>query len=299
MTPWERQGYRIPEPWRNSPGSPRGSMAALARRFRSQQTVSAMQIGTQCSILRGNEAQSGSARPWRNGRHDRVRGPKHRRHEPHTARRDRNRIRGGRALFAARRRRTLERLPAHRHRARDGVPERGQPAYHSRRPPSAMGIDRRLGRHHRTFMPPPSTADQPRADVTGFESVASSAGFVIEWGTLAAASANGLRETLMVVARAARQPGARRSAIIGNRPHRDRGARAAVAAIPTRDPRPTRRRTTRAKPGPRNSSQSPCSTGGSRSAAPGSRGSSRRPKGTPCPARNTGDATIRASTPGG
>ena len=50
------------------------------------------------------------------------------------------------------------------------------------------------------FMPPPSTAGQPRADVTGFESVASAAGFAIEWDTLAAASATGLRETLMVVA---------------------------------------------------------------------------------------------------
>ena len=36
--------------------------------------------------------------------------------------------------------------------------------------------------------------------MTGFESVASAAGFAIEWDTLAAASATGLRETLMVVA---------------------------------------------------------------------------------------------------
>ena len=50
------------------------------------------------------------------------------------------------------------------------------------------------------FIPPPSTAGSPRADVTGFESVASSAGFAIEWDTIAAASATGLRETLMVIA---------------------------------------------------------------------------------------------------
>ena len=50
------------------------------------------------------------------------------------------------------------------------------------------------------FIPPPSTAGQPRANVTGFEDAASAAGFAIEWDTLAAASATGLREILMVLA---------------------------------------------------------------------------------------------------
>ena len=50
------------------------------------------------------------------------------------------------------------------------------------------------------FIPPPSTDGQPRAAVTGFEGAASAAGFAIEWGTLAAASATGLREILMVLA---------------------------------------------------------------------------------------------------
>ena len=51
-----------------------------------------------------------------------------------------------------------------------------------------------------TFIPPPSTAGSPRANVTGFEDAASTAGFAIEWATLAAASASGLREPLMVLA---------------------------------------------------------------------------------------------------
>ena len=51
-----------------------------------------------------------------------------------------------------------------------------------------------------TFIPPPSTAGSPRANVTGFEGAASAAGFAIEWDTLAAASASGLREPLMVLA---------------------------------------------------------------------------------------------------
>ena len=50
------------------------------------------------------------------------------------------------------------------------------------------------------FIPPPSAAGQPRADVTGFETVASAAGFAITWAALAAASSTGLRETLMVMA---------------------------------------------------------------------------------------------------
>ncbi len=50
------------------------------------------------------------------------------------------------------------------------------------------------------FIPPPSTDGQPRANVTGFEDAASTAGFAIEWDTLTAASATGLREILMVLA---------------------------------------------------------------------------------------------------
>ena len=50
------------------------------------------------------------------------------------------------------------------------------------------------------YLPPPSTTESPRANVTGFEDAASAAGFAIEWATLAAASASGLREPLMVLA---------------------------------------------------------------------------------------------------
>ena len=50
------------------------------------------------------------------------------------------------------------------------------------------------------YLQPPSTTDSPRGNVTGFEDAASAAGFAIEWATLAAASASGLREPLMVLA---------------------------------------------------------------------------------------------------
>ena len=50
------------------------------------------------------------------------------------------------------------------------------------------------------FIPPPSTAESPRANVTGFEDAASAAGFAIEWDTLATATSSGLREPLMVLA---------------------------------------------------------------------------------------------------
>ena len=50
------------------------------------------------------------------------------------------------------------------------------------------------------FIPPSETAGQPRAPATGFEDVASAAGFTATWETLAAAAATGLREALMVIA---------------------------------------------------------------------------------------------------
>ena len=51
-----------------------------------------------------------------------------------------------------------------------------------------------------TYIPPPSTVGQPCADVTGFEDIASAAGFTVTWNTIAAATAGGLREVLMVIA---------------------------------------------------------------------------------------------------
>ena len=50
------------------------------------------------------------------------------------------------------------------------------------------------------FIPPPSTTESPRANVSGFEGAASAAGFAIEWASLAAASTSGLREVLLVLA---------------------------------------------------------------------------------------------------
>ena len=51
-----------------------------------------------------------------------------------------------------------------------------------------------------TFIPPTKTAGAPHAPASGFETVASAAGFTVTWDTIAAATANGLREALMVVA---------------------------------------------------------------------------------------------------
>ena len=50
------------------------------------------------------------------------------------------------------------------------------------------------------FLPPSETAGQPHAPVTGFEEIASAAGFAVTWETLAAAAVTGLREVLMVIA---------------------------------------------------------------------------------------------------
>ena len=50
------------------------------------------------------------------------------------------------------------------------------------------------------FLPPSETRGQPHAPVTGFEEIASAAGFTATWETLAAAAATGLREALMVIA---------------------------------------------------------------------------------------------------
>ena len=49
------------------------------------------------------------------------------------------------------------------------------------------------------YIPPSTSAGQPRTHVTGFEGVASAAGFAVEWDTLAEATTNGLRELLMVI----------------------------------------------------------------------------------------------------
>ena len=50
------------------------------------------------------------------------------------------------------------------------------------------------------YIPPSETAGQPRSPATGFEDIASAAGFTVTWETLAGAGASGLREVLMIVA---------------------------------------------------------------------------------------------------
>ena len=50
------------------------------------------------------------------------------------------------------------------------------------------------------FIPPPEFTGSITAPATGFEDVASAAGFAVDWNTLATATASGLREALMVVA---------------------------------------------------------------------------------------------------
>ena len=50
------------------------------------------------------------------------------------------------------------------------------------------------------FLPPSEAVGVPRAPSPGFEGLASATGFTVSWDTLAAASATGLRETMMVIA---------------------------------------------------------------------------------------------------
>ena len=50
------------------------------------------------------------------------------------------------------------------------------------------------------FIPLPEFTGSITAPATGFEHVASAAGFAVDWNTLASATASGLREALMVVA---------------------------------------------------------------------------------------------------
>ena len=50
------------------------------------------------------------------------------------------------------------------------------------------------------YLPVPDFAGSITAPATGFENVASAAGFAVDWNTLASATASGLREALMVVA---------------------------------------------------------------------------------------------------
>ena len=50
------------------------------------------------------------------------------------------------------------------------------------------------------FIPLPEFTGSIAAPSTGFEHAASSAGFAVDWNTLASATASGLREALMVVA---------------------------------------------------------------------------------------------------
>ena len=50
------------------------------------------------------------------------------------------------------------------------------------------------------YIPLPEFAGTLEAPATGFEHAASAAGFAVDWNTLAAATASGLREALMVIA---------------------------------------------------------------------------------------------------
>ena len=50
------------------------------------------------------------------------------------------------------------------------------------------------------YLPLPEFTGSIAAPATGFEHVASAAGFAVDWSTLASATASGLREALMVVA---------------------------------------------------------------------------------------------------
>ena len=51
-----------------------------------------------------------------------------------------------------------------------------------------------------TYIAPSETAGQPRSPATGFEDIASAAGFTVTWETLAGAGTTGLREALMILA---------------------------------------------------------------------------------------------------
>ena len=144
-----------------------------------------------------------------------------------------------------------------------------------------LGALRRLEHHQLTHfisVPDPRRGILPRADVTGLREWSPARRASPSSGTTiaSAASATGLRETLMVIAyenglaRRSRHDIQNVPAVIGNRPHRDRGTRTAAAACPcssTRDQRAgsggiikhDARRRRRA----RNSRAWPSSTGGS------------------------------------